>query len=60
MEERLQIGANEWRKGLFEERSMDTDGDQQMQNHNWSLCDLLAFKSFYGVYVFVFFAGATL
>jgi hypothetical protein len=35
MEERLQIGANKWRKGLFEELSVDTDGDQQMQNHNW-------------------------
>jgi hypothetical protein len=35
MEERLQIGANKWRKGLFEEHSVDTDGDQQMQNHNW-------------------------
>ena len=33
MEERLQIGANKWRKGLFETRSKD--GDQQMQNHNW-------------------------
>jgi ribonuclease HI len=35
MEERLQIGVNKWRKGLFEEHSMDTDGDQQMENHNW-------------------------
>jgi hypothetical protein len=35
MEERLQIGTNKWRKGLFEERSVDTDGDQQMQNQNW-------------------------
>ncbi len=35
MEERLQIGANKWGKGLFETRSRDTDGDQQMQNHNW-------------------------
>jgi ribonuclease HI len=35
MEERLQIGANKWRKGLFETRSRDMDGDQQMQNHNW-------------------------
>jgi hypothetical protein len=35
MEERLQTGANKWRKGLFEERSVDTDGDQQMQNQNW-------------------------
>ncbi len=35
MEERLQIGTNKWWKGLFEERSMDTDGDQQMQNLNW-------------------------
>jgi hypothetical protein len=34
MEERLQTGANKWRKGLFEERSEDTDGDQQMQNQN--------------------------
>jgi ribonuclease HI len=35
MEERLQIGANKWRKGLFETRRRDTDGDQEMQNHNW-------------------------
>ncbi len=35
MEERLQIGANKWRKGLFEERSKDTDGDQQIQDQNW-------------------------
>ena len=35
MEERLQIGANKWWKGLFETHSRDTDGDQQMQNHNW-------------------------
>jgi hypothetical protein len=35
MEERLQIGANKRRKGLFEERSEDTDGDQQMQDQNW-------------------------
>jgi hypothetical protein len=32
MKERLQIGANKWRKGLFEERSVDTDGDQQMRD----------------------------
>jgi hypothetical protein len=30
MEEQLQFGANKWRKGLFEERSEDTDGDQSM------------------------------
>ncbi len=35
MEERLQIGANKWRKGLFETRTRDMDGDQQMQNRNW-------------------------
>ncbi len=35
MEERLEIGANEWRKGLFEERSEDSDGDQRMPNQNW-------------------------
>jgi hypothetical protein len=35
MDERLQIGANKWRKGLFKEHSVDTAGDQQMQNHNW-------------------------
>jgi hypothetical protein len=35
MEERLQTGANKWRKGLFEERSEDTDGDQQMSDRNW-------------------------
>ncbi len=27
MEERLQIGANKWWKGLFEERSVEADGD---------------------------------
>jgi hypothetical protein len=27
--------GNKWRKGLFEERSKDTDGDQQMQDQNW-------------------------
>ena len=35
MEERLQTGANKWRKGLFEERSEDMDGDQQMSDQNW-------------------------
>ena len=35
MEERLQTGANKWRKGLFEERSENTDGDQQMPDQNW-------------------------
>ena len=35
MEERLQTGENKWRKGLFEERSEDTDGDQQMEDQNW-------------------------
>jgi hypothetical protein len=35
MEERLQTGANKCRKGLFEERSEDTDGDQQMTDQNW-------------------------
>ncbi len=35
MEERLKTGANKWRKGLFEERSEDTDGDQQMKDQNW-------------------------
>ena len=38
MQERLQTGANKWRKGLFEERSEDTDGDQKMQDRNWR-CD---------------------
>jgi hypothetical protein len=28
MEERLQIGTNKWRKGLFETRIRDMDGDQ--------------------------------
>jgi hypothetical protein len=27
MEERLQIGANKWRKGLFEKRYEEQDGD---------------------------------
>ena len=35
MEERLQTGTNKWRKGLFEERSEDTDGDQRMPDQNW-------------------------
>ena len=35
MEERLQTGANKWRKGPFEERSVDKDGDEQMQDQNW-------------------------
>jgi ribonuclease HI len=35
MEERLQTGANKWRKGLFKERSEDTDSDQQMPDQNW-------------------------
>jgi hypothetical protein len=35
MEERLQTGVNKWRKGLFEERSEDTDGDQQIPDQNW-------------------------
>ena len=34
-EERLKTGANKWRKGLFEERSEDMDGDQQMTDQNW-------------------------
>jgi len=35
MEERLQTGANKWRKELFEERTVDMDGDEQMQDQNW-------------------------
>ncbi len=35
MEERLQFGANKWRKGLFEGRSEDTDGDQPLRDQNW-------------------------
>jgi hypothetical protein len=35
MEDRLQTGTNKWRKGLFEERSEDTDGDQQIPDQNW-------------------------
>jgi hypothetical protein len=34
-EERLQTGVNKWRKGLFKERSEDTDSDQQMPDQNW-------------------------
>ena len=30
VEERLQTGANRWRKGLFEERDVDEDGDEEM------------------------------
>ena len=33
--ERLQTGANKWRKGLFEERSEDTDGEQSMSDQSW-------------------------
>ena len=35
MEERLQFGATKWRKGLFEGRSEDTDGDQPLRDQNW-------------------------
>jgi len=35
MEERLQFGATKWRKGLFEGRSEDTDGDQPIRDQNW-------------------------
>jgi hypothetical protein len=35
MEERLQTGENKWRKGLFKERSEDTDSDQQMPDQKW-------------------------
>jgi hypothetical protein len=46
MEERLQIGANKWRKGLFEERSKDTDGDQQMQDQNdWLRDNTITWKT---------------
>jgi hypothetical protein len=31
----FRLGQIKWRKGLFEERSKDTDGDQQMQDQNW-------------------------
>ena len=34
MEERLQFGANKWRKGLFEGHSEDTDGDQTRRDQN--------------------------
>ena len=35
LEQRLQFGANKWRKGLFEGRSEDTDEDQPMVDQNW-------------------------
>ena len=35
LEERLQFGPNKWSKGLFEERSKDTDGDQPMVDQTW-------------------------
>ena len=35
MEERIQTGANKWRKGLFEERNVDEDGDEHMRDQNW-------------------------
>ncbi len=35
LEERLQFGANKWRKGLFEGHSEDTDEDQPMADQNW-------------------------
>jgi len=34
MEERLQTGANKWRKGLFEKRDVDEDGEEQMLDQN--------------------------
>ena len=35
MEERIQTGANKWRKGLFEERDVDEDDDEHMLDQNW-------------------------
>jgi hypothetical protein len=35
LDERLHLGANKWRKGLFEGRSEDTDEDQSMVDQNW-------------------------
>ena len=35
VEERLQTGANKWRKGLFEERDVDEDGDEGMLGESW-------------------------
>ncbi len=35
VEERLQTGANRWRKGLFEERDVDEDGDEEMLDKTW-------------------------
>ena len=35
VEERLQTGANKWRKGLFEERDVDEDGDEGMFGKSW-------------------------
>ena len=35
MEEQLQTGANKWRKGLFEERSENTDDDHQRTDQIW-------------------------
>jgi hypothetical protein len=35
MEERLQTGTNKWREGLFKERSVDSDGEQQMPDQRW-------------------------
>ena len=35
MEERLQFGANKWRKGLFEGRGEDMEQDQLQADQNW-------------------------
>jgi hypothetical protein len=36
MEERLQIGANKWRKGLFEKRYEEMGEDQMESEKNWT------------------------
>jgi hypothetical protein len=35
LEERLQFGANKWRKGLFEGRGENMEGDQLQPDQNW-------------------------
>jgi hypothetical protein len=35
MEERLQLGANKWRNGLFEKRSEEMKEDGMQPEQNW-------------------------
>jgi len=35
LEERMQFGANKWRKGLFEGRDENMEEDQSQHDQNW-------------------------